>query len=290
MNAGLLVTGWCAYVPGARISAKHEETPGPERAARVLGRKGLLYKEPATRLALCAVHRALGFPPGQRPDRPLSPGTAVVACGNLGNVETVAEVARTVEAEGGKAVSVLAAPNASSNVVASTVALWFGFGGPNLMVCSGAMAGADGLRMASLLLRARRADRVVLVGTEPADEVATALHAGTGSPWPLRAAAACIVLRTFPPAAGGHERGRAELWTVPDRAAWPRPPRAVVGPEALDPRRRWGDCYGTQGVLALALAAQLAVDDGYGTVGVRYRDERSSLRALVAPVAGGSGA
>lgn len=289
MNARLLVTGWSAYVPGARTSERHQENPGPERAAQVLGRKGLLCKEPATRLALCAVHRAFGFPPGKRPDRSLSPRTAVVACGNLGNVETVADIARTVSVQGPKAVSVLAAPNASSNVVASTVALWFGFGGPNLMVCSGARAGVDGLRLATLLLRARRADRVVLVGAEPADEVATALHATGGGPWPLRAAAACIVLQALPPDAGQDE-GTAVLWTVPDRAPWPRSPRAVVGPGGLDPRRQWGDCYGAQGVLALALAAQLAVDDGCQVVGVRYHHRRNSLRALVESVTGGSDA
>ncbi|HEU4425171.1 MAG TPA: hypothetical protein VFR67_21795, partial [Pilimelia sp.] len=52
------------------------EAPPAERAGLVVGRKGLLYKEPATRLALCAVHRALGLPPGRRPDRPVAPRTS----------------------------------------------------------------------------------------------------------------------------------------------------------------------------------------------------------------------
>ncbi|HEU4421988.1 MAG TPA: beta-ketoacyl synthase N-terminal-like domain-containing protein, partial [Pilimelia sp.] len=238
----LVASGWSLHLPGADLAAAlagplgrppgdwaRAEAPPAERAGLVVGRKGLLYKEPATRLALCAVHRALGLPPGRRPDRPVAPRTAVVACSNLGNVETVARVTRTVTAEGGHAVSVLDAPNVSSNVVASTVALWFGFGGPNLMVCSGARAGSDGLWLAGLLLRAGRADRVVLVGVEPDDEVASALYAADDPTRPprsgraaddparpprsgraaedparrLRAGAACVVLRAWRPEAPG---------------------------------------------------------------------------------------
>ena len=79
------------------------------------------------------MHRALGLPDGMRPTTALCTDTAVVAASNLGNVWTVVEVARTVAREGGRAVSPMSAPNASSNVIASSVALWFGFGGPNLM-------------------------------------------------------------------------------------------------------------------------------------------------------------
>jgi hypothetical protein len=272
---GMTVTGWSLYLPGADIDGAlapvlgrapgewaGREAPGPERASAVVGRKGLLAKEPATRLALCAVHRALGLPAGQRPARPwpAAPDTAVIACSNLGNVGTVAAVTRTVAAEGGRGVSILDAPNASSNVVASTVALWFGFGGPNLMVCSGSTAGLDGLRLAGLLLRAGRARRVVLVGTEPDDEAARALYGG-----PLRAGAACVVLQ-----AG---RGRDA------------PPRLrgglEVGPGGFDPAAHWGPCYGADGVVALALAAHLVADEGCGPVAVRRAGEDGNRHALV---------
>jgi hypothetical protein len=170
-----------------------------------------------------------------------------------------------VAAEGGRGVSILDAPNASSNVVASTVALWFGFGGPNLMVCSGATAGLDGLRLAGLLLRSGRARRVVLVGAEPDDEVAGALYA-EGS---LRAGAACVVLEAAP------ARG------VPARQAAPARHHLEVGPGGFDPAAHWGACYGADGVVALALAAHLAADEGRGPVTVHCAGEDSSRHALV---------
>ena len=287
MSTPLYATGWSLHLPGVDVASALAGqlarpagdwagylAPAPEKAAEVLGRKGLLYKEPSTRLALCAVHRALGLQPAQRPDWPVQPRTAVIAASNLGNVETVAKVTRTIADEGGKAVSVLDAPNASSNIIASTVALWFAFGGPNLMLCSGASSGMDGLRMAGLLLRAGRADRVVLVGSEPDDEVATALF-GAGAPdRTLRAGAACLVLQAEPGPS-------TSVVVEPVAGDWPRSPRLNVGPDGIDPIRLWGDCYGAQGVVALALAAHLAADEGYGTVGVRCDGENGSRAALV---------
>lgn len=280
-STALVATAWSLYLPGVQLGTTldargewaSQDAPPPEKASAVLGRKGLLYKEPATRLALCAVHRAFGLPAGGRPGWPLAPRTAVVACSNLGNVETVAKVTRTVATEGGQAVSVLDAPNASSNIVASTVALWFGFGGPNLMVCSGATAGMDGLKLAWLLLAARRAERVILVGAEPADEVASALHASSPDAPPLRAGAACVVLeRAAPGSAPG-----APVQLVDPTAPWPQQPRTTIGPDGFDPARHWGDCYGAQGVLALALATHLAVDEGHAAVGVRRPGEPGAL-------------
>ncbi len=248
----LLLTGWSLHLPGI---AEFDGAP-PEKAAIVLGRKGLLYKEPSTRLALCAVHRALGLEPGRRVTGPIDPGTAVIACSNLGNVETVAKVTRTVASEGGRAVSVLDAPNVSPNVIASTVALWFGFGGPNLMLCSGSTAGHAGLRMASLLLRSGRATRVVLVGTEPEDEIAAILHDR-----PLRAGSACAILEPWRKDAG-HVVVDVDPWE-----AAPLPQR-TVGYGGFDVKAHWGDFYGAHGVVELALAAHLAVDEGEGRVGI----------------------
>lgn len=296
-DSRLLVTGWSLHLPGVDLAAllagslgrpegdwAGPDQPEPAKAAAVLGRKGLLYKEPATRLALCAVHRALELPAGRRPDWPASPRTAVVACSNLGNVQTVAQVTRTIAEEGGGAVSVLDAPNVSSNIVASAVALWFGFGGPNLMICSGSTAGLDGLAMAGLLLRARRADRVVLVGAEPADEVAEALYGTDGSRPPLRAGAACVILEPWRPGAAG----RATVEAGP-ATGWSRPANAVIGPDGFDLTTAWGDGYGAHGVVALALAAHLAADEGHDAVGVVCAGEDGSRAALVCSTAAGAG-
>ncbi|MBM0240501.1 beta-ketoacyl synthase [Micromonospora sp. ATA32] len=183
MSRSVAVTGWAVHLDVAQAPA-------------MLGRKGLLYKEPATRLALCAVHRALGLPDGVRPSTGLDPDTAVVASSNLGNIATVAGVTRTVACEGGRGVSPMAAPNASSNVVAGTVALWFRFGGPNLMLCNGETSGLDAVAAGALLIRSGRAGRVVVVGTEPADADAVAVYPA------IRAGAACVVLEPAARAAG----------------------------------------------------------------------------------------
>lgn len=306
MTGALLATGFSLHLPDAPVlatlSAELSEPPGDwtlaeaapaDRAATVLGRKGLLYKEPATRLALCAVHRAFGLPAGQRPGWPLDPSTAVVVASNLGNVETVAKVSRLIRAEGGGAVSVLDAPNVSSNVIASSVALWFGLGGPNLMVCSGSAAGWDGLALAGLLLRAGRADRVVLVGVEPADEVTAVLHQANPVGAPPRAGAACLILHDYQPdrpVAAGQAVIEPVGSAAADAGRWPRQPGLVIGSAGFDPARWWGDYAGAGGVVALALAAQLAGADRHPLVGVRGPAEHGYRAALVSPAkpAGGS--
>ncbi|PZG24186.1 beta-ketoacyl synthase [Micromonospora craterilacus] len=291
------LAGWSGVAPQRLAGALAGAVPA-DRASEVLGRKGLLYKEPATRLALCAVHRALGLPPGRNAPAAVDPTTAVVVAGNLGNVATVADLARTIRADGGRAVSPLAAPNASSNVVASTIALWFGFGGPNLMICSGATAGLDAVRAAALLLRAGRAARVVVVGTEPADEVATGLHQA-GRPSTLRAGAACLVLTTDARTADARTANveTADVGTADVRTAGgagpvllpaaARPAYRRLGPGGFDPAVRWGDCYGAAGVVNLALAATLLDAGVPGPLAVACGDDTDGRREVCLGTDGG---
>ena len=279
---GVAVTAAVAHVPGLPAEldlppsgAGGEPAVDADQAHQLLGRKGLLYKEPATRLALCAVHRALGLPPG-RPERdPAGAGTAVVVSSNLGNAATVCTVVDQVRAGQGREVSPLQAPNASSNVIASTIAIRHGFTGANLTVCSGATGGLDAVRLGALLVRSGRARRAVVVGVEPADEVAVRLLALRGATAP-RAVAAAVVLE---PAAGpGAAGGAVELGPV-RRHAGPVPPvppdparaapaftvlpHAVPGAAGVDLTGLVGDCYGAAGVLAVALAARwLAANAG----------------------------
>lgn len=284
-SAGVRLAGWAVHLPdsdGLAADLAHwsgvaaqplvEALGGAvpaDRAREVLGPKGLLSKEPATRLALCAVHRALGLPRGRPAPVEVDPGVAVVVAGNLGNVATVADLIRTVRTDGGRAVSPLTAPNASSNVVASTIALWYGFGGPNLMICSGATAGLDAVHAAALLLRARRATRVIVVGVEPADEVATDLHRADRPAVPLRAGAACLVLTAEP--------------AVAEPAVWPEtglPAPRRLGPDGFDPAAGWGDCYGAAGVVNVALAATLLAAGMPGPVTVGCGDDIDGRRAV----------
>ncbi|WP_092380315.1 beta-ketoacyl synthase N-terminal-like domain-containing protein [Micromonospora phaseoli] len=293
VTATVRVSGWSLHLPEAgplaaeladwwqvpvdRLAGALAGAVPADRAHEVLGRKGLLYKEPATRLALCAAHRALGLPPGRTRPAGVDPATAVVVAGNLGNVATVAALARTVRAEGGRAVSPLAAPNASSNVVSSTVALWFGFGAANLMFCSGATAGLDAVRAATLLLRAGRAARVLVVGAEPADETATGLHQAGRASSMLRAGAACLVLTCdAPTAAAGPVLALGGGYPAARR----------LGPGGFDPATRWGDCYGAAGVVNLALAAALLAAGVAGPIAVACGDDTDGRREALLDAGG----
>jgi 3-oxoacyl-[acyl-carrier-protein] synthase II len=306
------VTGWACHLPAtgelpALDLARHGGDALPaERAHELLGRKGLLAKEPATRLALCAVHRALGLPSGRPAVDAVDTRTAVVACSNLGNVQTVVGMARAVRAGSAREVSPLAAPNASSNVIASSIAIWFGFGGPNLMVCSGVTAGLDAIRLGSLLLRAGRADRVIVAGAEPDDEVARALlrarHStgvGTGS-GRVRAGAAAVVLEHV----GSCVPGAGDVAVSEVRATEPGGRPAIpthafcLGPSLafdwvvppLDLERITG-LYGALGVVQISVAAEMAGGDPVrrpqGPIMVVCGDDTDGWRT--ATVTGGGG-
>ncbi|MBB5940164.1 beta-ketoacyl synthase N-terminal-like domain-containing protein [Streptomyces zagrosensis] len=248
----LAVGGWAVHVPGLAAT----DLPGspaepaclPVDAKDVLGRKGLLGKEPSTRLALCAVHRVLGLPPGKLAEPlPYAPGTAVVVASNLGNVETVCTVLDDMRERGGTAVSPMDAPNASSNVIASSLAIRYGFNGPNLAVCSGATAGLDAVRLARLLILGGRAERAVVVGVEPADPIARGLAAlRPGSPGELIAGAGVVLLGL--PGAWPWDTG-IECGPVVRHGA----SRPAVTPPLAD--ALVGEFYGAAGVVRLAAAA-----------------------------------
>ncbi|KWT63508.1 hypothetical protein ADL21_02205 [Streptomyces albus subsp. albus] len=174
----------------------------PEEAHLLLGRKGLLAKEPATRLALCAAHLALGLSPGRPASPPPSADrTAVVVSSHLGNAHSVRTTAHAVCRGSYRDISPLAGPNLSANVIAGTIALRYGLTGPNLTVCAGTVGDLQALRLAALLIRTGRAERVVVVGVEPDDATARALQArrapeahGTRP----RARAGCVIIGPAP--------------------------------------------------------------------------------------------
>lgn len=183
----IALTGWAVQVPPGTVHGRPEDLRLDDTDPRtLLGRRGLGAKEPATRLALAAVHRLPGLT-----DRPAA--TAVVAASALGNVETVCTVARQAHLGGVGAVSPLTAPNASPNVIASSVALRFGLTGPNVMLCNRSGTGVAAVHTAARLLRSGRADRAVVVAVEPADDVARGLCPD------VRALAVALLLRPARP-------------------------------------------------------------------------------------------
>lgn len=150
-----------------------------------LGRTGLRYKDRSTKLALCAGQTALadaGLPVSATAQ--ISPESfGVVASSNLGNLDTVCQVLETIRSEGADATSPLNIPNLSSNVVASSLAIRFGCRGLNLMLCNGATSGTDALYFAWNAIRARRADRVLVVGVETSNPIVDKLMTESAVAW-----------------------------------------------------------------------------------------------------------
>ncbi|MDH6108613.1 3-oxoacyl-[acyl-carrier-protein] synthase II [Kitasatospora sp. MAP12-15] len=282
------VQSYAVHVPGANVwetggaAVPGEPMCSAEEAQQVLGRKGLLMKEPATRLALCAVHRALGLPLGKvGGPLPLADRTAVVVSSNLGNLRTVCGIAAAVGREDYRVVSPMETPNVSSNVIASTIAVRYGFTGPNVMVCNGATSGLDAVRLGARLIRAGRAEQAIVVGVEPADEVSQSLvksrdphtYGRRGTPT-LRAAAACVILgkpgtlgKPVPfgkPGTGTRSVMLGDSGTLPPAAQVPTDhPGLTFAPygiadesdSVVDLTARLGETYGALGVLQVAAAA-----------------------------------
>ena len=164
---------------GALLDA--DSVIGAEPVVTISGR-GVRYLDRATRLALSAARdclveaEILVGPKATEGER-----IAVVASSNFGNLDTVCEMSARIAAEHSGALSALALPNASSNVVAAATARWFDLRGPNLMLCNGSTSGLDAIHWAVALLRARRCAGVLVVGVEPRNE-AVARFSGVGVP------------------------------------------------------------------------------------------------------------
>jgi 3-oxoacyl-[acyl-carrier-protein] synthase II len=291
----LVITAVGLAVPGdvspADLLGPAAHDPSAVDPAARIGRKGLRYKDRATQLGLCAVDEVLRAGGLWDPERPAgerltvpAESVAVVVSSNLGNIDTVCRVAQTIGDEGSRAVSPMDTPNASSNILASEVAIRFGLRGPNLMVCNGPTSGLDAVHWASTALRAGRADYVVVLGAEPDNEMVRQLM-DTGRV--LDGAAALLLER--PDHArergakvraevgryvrtGGMARCADRLAPAGDTRVWFTPEGAGPWPDALagvaehDLSVRWGLCSGALGVLQCAAAVGWFAGGGEGPV------------------------
>ncbi len=203
-----------ASLPEALQQAAHTEPVFNPEAQ--LGKKGLRYKETATLLALCAARQALlraGLDTGV-PD----PAFGVVVACNTGNLDTVCNAVQTIRDKHINATSSMDLPNASSNVVASTVAIRFGLQALNLMICSGSNASFDALVLAANAIRNGRAERMLVIGVETDGPALRRLlaAAGNGAAAPsLLEGALAVVLESAPSLLA---RGAASLGTLGDYA------------------------------------------------------------------------
>jgi 3-oxoacyl-[acyl-carrier-protein] synthase II len=187
----VVITGVGIEVPGlADPAGLLTAVDGPPASARFapeekLGRTGLLFKDRATRLALCASRDALidaGLPVTAAAQA--CPETVgVVVSSNLGNLDTVCNAVAAIHRGGVKNTSPLDLPNASSNVIASTLAIRYGCRAVNLTLCNGATAGTEALHVAANCLRAGRAARVIVAGVEPRNDVVTRLLRESAASW-----------------------------------------------------------------------------------------------------------
>ena len=183
MHPDICITGLGLEIPGIASDGNPLERflapfgPVAFDPAATLGRKGLRYKDHATKLALCAAQAALcdaGLPTTAAEQ--LSPETfGVVVTSNLGNLDTVCRVVDTIRAEGADGTSPLDGPNLSSNVIASSIAIRFRCQALNLTFCSGSTSGSDALFWGANAIRAGRAQRMLVVGVEPVNAVTTEL-------------------------------------------------------------------------------------------------------------------
>ncbi|MCM2387927.1 beta-ketoacyl synthase N-terminal-like domain-containing protein [Streptomyces albipurpureus] len=284
----ILITGIGTALPGVEgpmdlvdTATPRAGTAPPVDPAALIGKRGLRYKDRASQLALCAALAALTDAGLWAKDQltVAGPSVAVVVSSNLGNLDTVCEVAADITTEGVNGISPMGLPNASSNVIASSVAIRFGLQGPNLMVCNGATSGLDAVHWGAAMLRAGRAERALVIGVEthngpvewlvgrPAAELldgAVALLLETAPAAAERGSAPIAVLGSYAREASVEacvrrlvptHSGQPGSWFVPEghREASPAP---LAGVARTDLTERFGRASGALGVLQCATAAR----------------------------------
>ncbi|MFF3115368.1 beta-ketoacyl synthase N-terminal-like domain-containing protein [Kitasatospora sp. NPDC057904] len=220
----VVVTGAAVLLPGTETvrALADGPTPGgaPVEPAAHVGKKGLRYKDRATQLGYALTAAALrdaGLLGADEKAGITVPAVSVgvVASSNFGNLDTVTRALDTLREGTVTATSPMDLPNASSNVIASSAAIRYGLRGPNLMVCNGETSGLDALHWAATLINAGRAERVLVLGVEPDNEVVRRLLGGEravdgGAALVVESrAAAAARSATVRAVLGGYRRGAA---------------------------------------------------------------------------------
>lgn len=141
-----------------------------------LGRKGLRYNTETTLLALAAVTELLETDHVTSAEARKDYG--IVAASAYGNYGATCGVAGQLAEHGVNRLSPMDLPNASSNILASQIAIRFGIKGICLTTDDGLCSGESVLRWASLLLRTGRCKRVIAVVAESPSEYEHLLRGG----------------------------------------------------------------------------------------------------------------
>ncbi|WP_406386253.1 beta-ketoacyl synthase N-terminal-like domain-containing protein [Streptomyces sp. NBC_01618] len=302
----VVVTGIGLALPGV---ATYGDLLGPlpgeggfDPATGLRGRE-MRHKDRASRLALRAAESALhdaGLTDANATFAGVADSTAVVVSTNLGNVDSVCEATDTIARTGVRGLSPLGLPQTSSNVIAGWVAIRYGLRGPNLTVCNGVTSGLDALAWARNLIVAGRSEAAVVVGVEPANDVATKLLGEQSTD-----AAVAIVLEPATAAASHGTRPRATiagyarardltaaltsagvteeksvgLWLVDEAGAGSG--QLLAATRRIDLEAQLGPLSGALGVLQCAAAAAHLESDATGnalaTAGGPHHDAAAAL-------------
>jgi 3-oxoacyl-[acyl-carrier-protein] synthase II len=303
-----VVTGVGVLLPGVAKPADLLAGALPARrrvdpALLPAGRQAL-GKDRATLLGLVAARTALADAGLLDDDGLRVPGRSVatVVSSNYGNLQTVCRVAEALDRQGPAGVTPLDLPGASSNVIASAVAIRFGLQGVNFMLCNGATSGLDAVGWAADVIEAGRAQRAVVVGVESADPVLERLMPDVPAARLVDSAAALVLEDPRAAADRGRRRGVAVagharcgdlataveragggrevgLWLSPDGAAGASPPGAPPAVACRDLAGVLAPASGALGVVQCVTAASWITD-------TRGRPANSPSVALAA--AGGS--
>ena len=135
-------------------------------------KRGLKYKDIATRFAICAANKAL-LEAGIISEFNEKIGTsdiAVIVCSSLGNIDTVSKVIDIIKNKSVDDISPLDLPNLSSNNIAASIAIWFGLTGINLTVCNGSTSSIDSIQIGYNLLQQEKTKKVLIIGVEVLNE------------------------------------------------------------------------------------------------------------------------
>lgn len=138
----------------------------------VISKKGLRYKDLATKFAICAANKTLldaGIisEPNQKIN---SSEIAIIVCSSLGNIDTIGKVMNIVKDNGVDETSPLDLPNLSCNNIAASIAIWFNLTGTNLTVCNGSTSSLDALQIGYNLLHLKKAKKALIIGVEVSNE------------------------------------------------------------------------------------------------------------------------
>jgi len=172
-GVGLEIPGWRGQSPSKLL--EEPVVYGEFEPQAVLGKKGLRYKDRATLLALCAVQKAMEDRSVHELDREQRAAYGVCVSSNLGNMDTICEQSEVIHKEHVDLTSPMKLPVASSNVIPASIAIRYGCKAVNLMLCNGATSGVDALYMAARMLKSGRAEKMIVVGSEPINETTARL-------------------------------------------------------------------------------------------------------------------